>query len=234
MDKTRPKLGLDEVLSVAFGGRPKEMNTCVGNFVNLLPVKIPVWQALGKSDRSFKSLVSAVSKNLSSIKKAELFPPVEVARECRKQNIDYQTPRVAVTYSPKLAKSECRLFPVEGNWDLLFCFLEYDDDVKLGVSYDPQVFSAATVGAMKRQFEELIRLSQVEEVKLNDMLDWLPLYPSLPRAVSDGPNKHLHHWIDAHALTSPNSVAFSSHELGISVTYGELYASTERKAKSES
>lgn len=134
-DKTRPALGLDEVLSVAFAGRPKDMTACVGHFANSLPVKIPIWKALGPdgSSRSFRSLVSAVSKSMSAIKKAEMIAPIEVSRACRAMDIDYQPPRVAVTYSPKLARTECRLFPVEGSWDLFFCFLEYEEDVKLGV-----------------------------------------------------------------------------------------------------
>lgn len=144
VDKTRPQFGRDEVLSVGFGGRPKEMAACVGQFANALPVKIPLWNALHKSDGSFKALVAAVGKNISAVKKAELFPAVDVVRSCRRLYIDYEPPKVAVTYSPKLAKSECRLFPVEGSWDLFFCFLEYENDVKLGVSeplvpYDCQV-----------------------------------------------------------------------------------------------
>lgn len=134
-DQTRPQLGLDEVLSVAFAGRPKDMGACVGHFANSLPVSIPIWQVLQAdgSTRSFKELVSAVSKNMSAVKKAEMVAPIEVARACRNANVDYEPPRVAVTYSPKLARSECRLFPVEGSWDLFFCFLEYEEDVKLGV-----------------------------------------------------------------------------------------------------
>lgn len=138
-DKTRPALGLDEVLSVAFAGRPKDMGACVGHFANSLPVKIPIWKALGAdgSSRGFRSLVAAVSKNMSAVKTAEMIAPIEVSRACREMNIDYQPPRVAVTYSPKLARTECRLFPVEGSWDLFFCFLEYEDDVKLGVCILP-------------------------------------------------------------------------------------------------
>lgn len=115
--------------------------SCVGQFANALPVKVPLWQVLNsdKSDRSFKSLVSAVGKNISAVKKAEMFPALEIARACREQNIDYQPPRVAVTYSPKLAKAGCRLFPVEGSWDLFFCFLDYEEDVKLGVSKDSEL-----------------------------------------------------------------------------------------------
>ena len=135
IDKSRPQLGKDEVLSVGFGSRPKDLISCVGQFANALPVKVPLWQCLEShgSNRSFKSLVSAVGKNVSAVKKSELFSAVEVVRACRNLNIHYQPPRVAVTYSPKLAKPECRMFPVEGSWDLFFCFLEYETDVKLGV-----------------------------------------------------------------------------------------------------
>ena len=41
--------------------------------------------------------------------------------------------KVAVTFSPKLADQRCTLYPVEGVWDLLFCFLEHDSGVSLGV-----------------------------------------------------------------------------------------------------
>jgi len=135
-DKTRPQLGLDEVLGVAFAGRPKDMGACAGHFANTLPVKIPIWQAL-KADptgRSFRSLVGAVSKNMSTIKKAELVAPIEVARACRSMSMDYQPPRVAVTYSPKLARKECRLFPVEGSWALFFCSPGIGEILSLGSS----------------------------------------------------------------------------------------------------
>ncbi|KAK5678769.1 hypothetical protein LTS12_029396, partial [Elasticomyces elasticus] len=79
VDKTRPAFGLDEVLSIGFGGRPHELDACVGQFANALPVKLPLWQALYGGDGSFKALVSAVGKNISAVKKAELFPAIEVA-----------------------------------------------------------------------------------------------------------------------------------------------------------
>ena len=42
--------------------------------------------------------------------------------------------KVAVTFSPKTANSSCTIYPVEGVWDLFFCFLEKEDGVSLGVS----------------------------------------------------------------------------------------------------
>ncbi|KAH8706253.1 hypothetical protein BGZ61DRAFT_493214 [Ilyonectria robusta] len=181
-----------------------------------------------------ESLVSAVGKNISAVKRAELFPAVEVVRSCRNLNIDYIPPKVAVTYSPKLAKSGCRLFPVEGSWDLFFCFLEYENDVKLGVIYNPKVFSGTAVANMKTQFDSLCALSKVQGTKLTEMLKWLPEHSNLPKQPTEmqsNPLVHVHHWIDAHAETRPEAMALLSSELGKSMTYGELYASSEEKAK---
>ncbi|OAA78214.1 amino acid adenylation domain protein [Akanthomyces lecanii RCEF 1005] len=235
-DRTRPPLGKEEVLSVGFGGRPREMTaSCVGQFANALPVKMPLWQTLEAGDGTFRSLVSAMGKNLSAVKKAELFPAVELARASRESGDNYQPPKVAVTYSPKLAKAECRLFPVEGPWDLFVCFLEYEEDVKLGVIYDPTLFSSSAIGEMKAQWAHLSALSKIDGVKLREMLPWLPKHISLPKV---GPNEaspgnplmHIHQWFDAHAETTPEAPALSSKEHG-TLTYGELYASTEKKAQ---
>ncbi|KAI0185232.1 amino acid adenylation domain protein [Xylaria flabelliformis] len=237
IDKTRPPNGKDEVLSVAFGSRPKEMTYCVGQFANALPVKVPFWQCLTSkgSDRTFKSLVSSVGKNMSAVKKVELFPAVELVRACRSRNVDYKPPKVAVTYSPKLANSECRLFPVEGNCDLFFCFLEYEKDVKLGLIYNPEVISDENVSGMRRQFEQLITSSKLDQISLDTMLGWLPRYPSLPSndtIVKEHRHlKHIHHWFDAQADSNPTSIALSCHELGTSITYHGLYLSSEHKAR---
>ncbi|KYK57278.1 amino acid adenylation domain protein [Drechmeria coniospora] len=234
VDKAKPQFGKDEVLSIGFGSRPKGMGACIGQFANALPVKVPLWDVLHQADGSFKALVSAVGKNISAVKRAELFPAVDVVRSCRDLNIDYSPPRVTVTYSPKLARSECRLFPVEGSWDLFFCFLEYEDDVKLGVIYNPQIFSAATLKAMKTQFDEFSAISKVEGATLTEMLPWLPRHANLPMRSPQrpaNPLKHVHHWFDAHAESCPDSLALYSSELALSMTYGELYTSTEAKAK---
>ncbi|XWW97293.1 hypothetical protein V2A60_005275 [Cordyceps javanica] len=235
-DRTRPPLGKEEVLSVGFGGRPREMSSsCVGQFANALPVKMPLWQTLQEGNDTFHSLVSAMGKNLSAVKKSELFPAVELAKASRESGNDYQTPKVAVTYSPKLANTGCRLFPVEGPWDLFVCFLEYEEDVKLGVIYNPRVFSSTLIGEMKMQWTHLCALSKVEGVKLRGMLPWLPKHISLPKqnpteSSTGNPLVHIHQWFDAHAETSPGCPALSSKELG-TVTYGELYSSTEKKAQ---
>ncbi|KAB2573376.1 Hybrid PKS-NRPS synthetase TAS1 [Lasiodiplodia theobromae] len=235
MDQTRPPLGEDEVLAVAFAGRPKDFQRCVGQFANALPVQVPLWKCLLESPQStLQSLVKAVSSNVSQAKRAELFPPIEVARCSRARNIQYQPPKVAVTYSPKLARQECQLFPVEGAWDLFFCFLEYENDVKLGVIYDPSLFPESVLGSMRSQFESLIELSKSPTTKLTDTLPWIPAHPSVPRLLADEslgrPHRHVHHWFDAHAELNPNKIALFSAELKTSVTYGELYESSEEKS----
>ncbi|KAF5139466.1 Hybrid PKS-NRPS synthetase TAS1 [Metarhizium anisopliae] len=237
-DITHPPFGQDEVVSVAFGSRPKEMASCIGQFANALPVKIPLWECLGAeaSQTAFKSLVSAVGKNISAVKKAELFPATELARTCRNLNIEYEPPKVTITYSPKLAESSCLLFPVEGPWDLFFCFLEYEDHVKLGVIYNPLVFSDKTMSEMKSKMTNLIQLSKSQNTALNEMMPWLPHYPRVPLqpSVADKgqPLKHIHQWFEAHAKSRPDSIALSSDELGIQMTYGELQQSAEEKAMS--
>ncbi|KAF4471968.1 amino acid adenylation domain [Fusarium albosuccineum] len=222
---SKPNYGRSEVISLGFGGRPRGMETSVGQFANPLPAKIPLWEALETESGSFKSLVSAVSKNISAIKRAELVPSLDLVRACRDLNLDYEPPRVTVTYSPKLAKSGCRLFPVEGSWDLFFCFLEYEDNVKLGVIYNPQKFSSSALVAMKSTFNKLFALSKIDGTQLAAMIPWLPRYPSLPKAPAQhaaNPMKHVHHWFDAHAETTPHALALTCSELEMSMTYGDL------------
>lgn len=236
-DRTRPSRGNEEVLSVGFGGRPQEMqSSCIGQFANALPVKLPLWYAIENCDGSFRSLVAALGKNIRAVKKAEIFSSVDLARSARESGLEYEPPRVAVTYSPKLAREECRLFPVEGAWDLFVCFLEYADDVKLGVIYDPKIFSAGAIDDMKTRWKDLTRLSLTDGVKLRDMLSWLPQYVALPLLPTNSEQKnpliHVHHWFDAHAEASPSAAALSSKEMG-TMTYGELYRSTEKKAHCE-
>lgn len=76
VDKKRPQFGYNKVLFIGFGSRPREMNTSVGQFANALPVILPLWQAL-HNDGSFQALATALGRNVSSIKKAELFSPLE-------------------------------------------------------------------------------------------------------------------------------------------------------------
>jgi hypothetical protein len=87
-----------------------------------------------QSNATFSQTVKAMGKNLSQAKKHELYPFMTLMQEAQK-TIDngLLNFKVAVTFSPKLASQECTLYPVEGVWDLFFCFLEHDDGVSLGV-----------------------------------------------------------------------------------------------------
>lgn len=58
-------------------------------------------------------------------------PDIVASSRVNKQR--FPSPKVAVTYSPRLADQRCHLYPVEGAWDLFFCFLEQDSTVDLGV-----------------------------------------------------------------------------------------------------
>ncbi|KAI7763057.1 hypothetical protein LZL87_011200 [Fusarium oxysporum] len=237
---TRPPLGQDEVLAVGFGGRPQEMGSTVGQFANALPVNVGFWDTLttrGPQQGTFRELVKGIARNVSAVKKAQMLAPIEVAQACREFNIDYKPPRVAITYSPKLSDEKHRLFPVEGAWNLFFPFHEYESEVRCGLVYDPSIFSADAVKDIRSTFERLVSLSKQESVKLFEMLEWLPMYPSVPEPGMDintaaiNPLQHFHHFFDAHAQTRPTTLALDCQELGISMTYGELYSSTQLKAK---
>ena len=110
------KYSEDQALTVAFAGRPKRFNKTIGQFANGLPVKIPIWESLSGelNTGTLALLIAAVSRNVDRMKRAERLSPLDVARSCRSHGIDYSPPKVAVTYSPKLAEYKCSFFPVEG------------------------------------------------------------------------------------------------------------------------
>ncbi|WZH48361.1 amino acid adenylation domain protein [Fusarium acuminatum] len=237
---TRPQFRKDEVLAVGFGGRPQDMGNTVGQFANALPVKVGFWDvltAVGPQQGTFRELVKAVGRNVSAVKKAQMLAPIEVAQACRDLGIGYMPPRVAITYSPKLSDPAQRLFPVEGAWNLFFPFHEYDSEVRCGLVYDPSIFSPDAVQEIRSTFERLVSISKQESVKLSQMLEWLPVYPNLPEpgmnieGADENPLQHFHHLFDAHAKTRPTALALDCQELGISMTYGELYNSSQHKAK---
>lgn len=137
--ETNCPLDGDHALAVAFGGRPRGFENSIGHFANPLPVKIPVLQhLLGSSgSNTFSKLVASVSRNISAVKKAERLSLLDLARGSRCKGHDFRSPQVAVSYSPKLSNDNCQLFPVEGDWDLFFVFLDCADGVELGVCSFP-------------------------------------------------------------------------------------------------
>lgn len=104
-----------------------------------MPVKVPLARLL-QNNATFLEAVKAFGKNLSIAKKHEMYPFLSLIEEARKKMDERQLNfKVAVTFSPKLASKSCSIYPVEGVWDLFFCFLEHDDRVSLGVSSSRRV-----------------------------------------------------------------------------------------------
>lgn len=106
-----------------------------------MPIKTPLSSLLQRR-ATFAQAVKEIGRSVSTAKKHEMFPFVSLIDEARKtmgdDTFDF---KVAVTFSPKLASDKCTLYPVEGVWDLFFCFLENDDGVSLGVriSCNPRI-----------------------------------------------------------------------------------------------
>lgn len=139
--RAEPKHGSDHTVTIAFGGRPAGMDNSIGHFANAMPIRIGMTEALSSGSNgklSFDSLVKLVSKEISAAKKHERFSYLNLARAQNQAGLEVPRAQVAVTLSPKLSRSECCLYPVEGPYDLFFCFLEGADGVSLGVGvFDP-------------------------------------------------------------------------------------------------
>ena len=87
------------------------------------------------SNVQFNQLVRQIGAAVSAGKKYELYPFLSLVEEAhRATNDTLIDSKVAITFSPKTAHSRCAIFPVEGVWDLFYCFLEHEDGVSLGVS----------------------------------------------------------------------------------------------------
>lgn len=137
---TGAPLNSDHALAVSFGGRPEGFEHTVGQFANPLPVKIPIQEHFlaeqGSSKNTLDSLVASVSRNISQVKKAERLSMLDLSRRWRTKGRlgHFPSPQIAVSFAPALADERCRLFPVEGSWDLFFVFQDGKDAVELGVS----------------------------------------------------------------------------------------------------
>ena len=137
---TGATLDSDHSLAVSFGGRPEGFENTVGHFANPLPVKIPIQEHFLAKPASAKntlaSLVTSVSRNVSQVKRAERVSMLDLARGWRTKGRlgDFHSPQVAVSFAPALPDKRCRLFPVEGRWDLFFVFQDGSEGVELGVN----------------------------------------------------------------------------------------------------
>ncbi|KAJ2964349.1 hypothetical protein NQ176_g10799 [Zarea fungicola] len=145
--------------------------------------------------------------------------------------------KVAVTLSPKLADDRCTLYPVNGVWDLFFCFLEHADGVSLGVISDPTIFDEAALDMVRADLMHTVQLSQqTSDFKLAS-LSYLERRPIA--TLSEGPgvedvdritSERVTDWIHSRAVAQPREIALCSGEDDTSMTYGELDESSDRKA----
>lgn len=228
----------DGILQVAFGAREPRFASCVSHMANTMPIRQPVSALLQKNGSSFAELVKLVGKSISAAKKNEMLPFMSlVEATLSKGNESTAASKVAVTLSPKLADDRCTLYPVNGVWDLFFCFLEHDDGVALGVISDPTVFDNAALEAIKTDFLSIVKLSQeTADFKLAE----LPCFESREIAtLAAGPavededavvSSRVADWIHNRAIAQPDEVALSRGEDSTSMTYGELDSLSDQRA----
>lgn len=134
--------GSDQNVAIAFGGRPSGFETTVGHFANALPIRIPYTGVLCKStpgsSPTFDDFVQSVSRIVSEAKKYERVSITDIHREANTKGSMVNRTQVAITLSPKVAcAGSASIYPVEGTYDLFFCFLEEEESVSLGVSGFP-------------------------------------------------------------------------------------------------
>ncbi|KAH9429665.1 Hybrid PKS-NRPS synthetase tas1 [Pyricularia oryzae] len=232
-----PQAHHDHALMVAFGARPKGFENNVSHMANTMPVKFPL-SSLLRDDATFSDAVKAMGRNVSTAKKHESFPFMALMEQANRHMdptlLDF---KVAITYSPKLANKSCELFPVEGIWDLFFCFLEQEDGVALGVISNPRVFGAEALGQLQSLFNEVFALSKARpSFKLSDLAF---LQNRTPARFISGPalddvesisKSRVYRLIKARAASQPDLVALTSAEKGVQMTYRELAARSSQVA----
>ncbi|KAJ7203596.1 amino acid adenylation domain protein, partial [Mycena pura] len=218
----------DHAITVAFSGRPDDMSRSIGHFANALPLRIPLTQVLCSQKPTFDALLRLVSAAVSTAKKHERFSFLDLSHANHVSGL--QTPRsqVAITLSPQLSRPECSLYPVEGPYDLFFCFLEAKDSVSLGVIYDPLLFTAATVAGLKTEFRDLLNVVMGETVlQLSSLPSLMIQIPRLPPSLDVTDTSHIdatrfHSMFEYQAAQSPAAMALYSAELHKSCTYRDL------------
>ncbi|GAB1200511.1 hypothetical protein APSETT444_009884 [Aspergillus pseudonomiae] len=187
---------------------------------------------------TFVDAVKEMGRSISTAKKHEMFPFVSLVETARETMSDKMLDfKVSVTFSPKLADDNCTIYPVEGVWDLFFCFLETQNGVDLGVISNPAVFDAVAIETMRKQFMETVKLSQENP---NFPVDELPYLQAHTAAnIISGPtidavdaisSSRVHTWIEARSAAQPDAVALSCAERNQQMTYGELDRATNKIA----
>ncbi|CAK5282791.1 unnamed protein product [Mycena citricolor] len=220
----------DFVLTTAFAGRPAGLGHALGHFVNALPVRVPFTAVLGPDGAgTFDMLVKHISEYVSAAKRHEVFSLLDLQDAARAEGMQIPRSQVAVTLSPRLARNECELLPVEGAHDLFFCFLEGPDAVELGVIYNPTIFSESTITSFKSDFASLCTLvPESGPLSLRTMAPGLVRHlRTLPPAldlhnedqISETP---WHQLLTYQAAQNPDAVALFSAESQTAMTYAEL------------
>ncbi|KAH6654887.1 amino acid adenylation domain protein [Truncatella angustata] len=218
----------DHALAVSFGGRPQGFEHTVGQFANPLPIKIPVLDHFlaepGSERNTLASLVTAVSRNISRVKKSERLSLLDIARRWRANSRfgQFNSPQVAVSYAPAFKNECCRLFPVEGTWDLFFVFQDGPRGVELGVIHDPEIFDDKTMNRMRSTYMRLLELSYRQDPVLLNELPSMPTYVTLPSAKAPNNFIAVHDMFRLHAAENPDRMALSCAERHCHMTYGEL------------
>ncbi|KAF9522313.1 hypothetical protein CPB83DRAFT_887614 [Crepidotus variabilis] len=178
---SEPNEGADQAVTIAFGGRPGALENTVGHFANTVPIRIPLADILSsQTPPTFEELVRLISTEISNAKKYDRLSYLDISEAHREAGLRVPPSQVAITFSPKPSHSECSLYPVEGPYDLFFCFLEGEASVKLGVIYNPLVFSDADISTLKDAFWSL-RKNTFEEAPLiiSDLSILKPHFPHL-------------------------------------------------------
>ena len=228
----------DHTLQVAFGAREQKFAKCISHMANTMPIKQPVSELL-HSNGTFSDYVKSVGKRISQAKKHEMFSYMSLLEASRTEtkNEDAVTDKVVVTFSPKLANPCCTLYPVQGVWDLFFCFLEHDEGVSLGVITDPAVFDDVAVEALKADFMATVRMSQSTTNFTLSSLSFLG--GNALATIVNGPDvadeiaiseSRVYDWIHERAVAQPEAIALFSGEEKFQMTYREVDESSDNKA----
>ncbi|KAL2182237.1 non-ribosomal peptide synthetase [Thermothelomyces heterothallicus CBS 203.75] len=230
----------DHALMVAFASRPPAFASCVSHMANTMPVRFPLSALLRDGGKAtFADAVKAFGKNLSQAKRHEMYPFMTLMEGASKVMDDSLLRfKVALSFTPTPADGGYALYPVEGVWDLFFCFLGQDDGVSLGVIADPRVFDQKAVSRLKTMFVETAALSQTNPEFLLSSLSFLQ-NRDLGHIIA-GPriddvdaisNCRVHQWIRARAAAQPDAVALFSAERQASMTYAEVVGKSAQIAR---
>ncbi|KAE8334193.1 hypothetical protein BDV24DRAFT_170444, partial [Aspergillus arachidicola] len=201
---SKPTPHHDHTLLVALGGRPQGYEGCVSHMANTMPIRTPVSSLLQRR-ATFADAVKEMGRSVSTAKKHEMFPFVSLVDAARETMSDKMLDfKVSVTFSPKLASENCTIYPVEGVWDLFFCFLETQNGVSLGVISNPAVFDSDALETMREQFLDTVKLSRENPKFQVNELPYLKRHivsdivsgPSID-AVDSISSSRVHKWIEA-------------------------------------